>query len=97
MVLDAALKRCNRTHSTLTVVLLSWSRARKGYERRGLPVDAEALARAERVLDGASEEADGGRSGALVELGLDEGHECLMEGNLVRHRVPLPVANGTTI
>jgi hypothetical protein len=44
---DAALTRRARKHSTLTAVVLKWSRARKRYERRGLLVEEPALARAE--------------------------------------------------
>jgi hypothetical protein len=45
---DAALTRRAHTHSTLTAVVLKWSRARKRYERQGLLVEAEALAQAEQ-------------------------------------------------
>ena len=44
---DAALTRRARKHSTLSAVVLRWSRARKRYERQGLLVEAEALERAE--------------------------------------------------
>ena len=44
---DAALTRRARAHSTLSAVVLRWSRARKRYERRGLLVEAAALERAE--------------------------------------------------
>jgi hypothetical protein len=44
---DAALTRRARAHSTLSAVVLKWSRARKRYERQGLMVEAEALERAE--------------------------------------------------
>ena len=45
---DAALTRRSRKHSTLSAVVLKWSRARKRYERQGLLVEAEALERAEQ-------------------------------------------------
>ena len=45
---DAALTRRARKHSTLTAVVLKWSRARKRYERQGLLVEAQALDEAER-------------------------------------------------
>lgn len=45
---DAALTRRARKHSTLTAVVLKWSRARQRYERQGLLVDAEALDLAEQ-------------------------------------------------
>ena len=45
---DTALTRRARKHSTLSAVVLRWSRARKRYERQGLLVEAEALERAEQ-------------------------------------------------
>jgi len=44
---DAAITRRARKHSTLSAVVLKWSRARKRYERQGLLVEEAALARAE--------------------------------------------------
>ncbi len=44
---DAALTRRARKHSTLSAVVLRWSRPRKRYERQGVLVEEEALARAE--------------------------------------------------
>jgi hypothetical protein len=44
---DAALTRRSRKHSTLSPVVLRWSRARKRYERQGVLVELEALERAE--------------------------------------------------
>ena len=44
---DAALTRRARKHSTLSAVVLKWSRARKQYERQGLLVEQEGLERAE--------------------------------------------------
>ena len=45
---DAALTRRARKHSTLSAVVLRWSRARKRYERQGLLVEAQALEKAEQ-------------------------------------------------
>ncbi len=45
---DAALTRRARKHSTLSAVVLRWSRARKRYERQGLLVEEEGLDRAEK-------------------------------------------------
>lgn len=45
---DAALTRRARKHSTLTAVVLKWSRARKRYERQGLLVEEQALEQAEQ-------------------------------------------------
>jgi len=44
---DAALTRRARKYSTLSAVVLKWSSARKRYERQGLLVEDQALARAE--------------------------------------------------
>ena len=44
---DAALTRRARKHSTLSGVVLKWSRARKQYERQGVLVEATGLSRAE--------------------------------------------------
>jgi hypothetical protein len=45
---DTALTRRARKHSTLSAVVLKWSRARKRYERQGLLVEAQALEKAEK-------------------------------------------------
>jgi len=44
---SAALTRRARKHSTLSAVVLKWSRARKRYERQGLLVEEQALQTAE--------------------------------------------------
>src|SRR3989442_5091063 len=44
---DTALTRRARKHSTLSAVVLKWSRARKRYERQGLLVEAQGLEKAE--------------------------------------------------
>ena len=44
---DAALTRRARKHSTLSAVVLKWSRARKRYERQGLLVESKGLEQAE--------------------------------------------------
>ncbi len=45
---DAALTRRSKKYSTLTAVVVRFSRARKRYERQGILVEEEALARAEQ-------------------------------------------------
>lgn len=45
---DAALTRRAKKHSTLSAVVLKWSRARKRYERQGLLVEEQALEQAEQ-------------------------------------------------
>ncbi len=44
---NVALTRRARKHSTLSAVVLKWSRARKRYERQGLLVEVQALEKAE--------------------------------------------------
>ena len=44
---DAALTRRARKHSTLSAVVLKFSRARRRYERQGLLVEEEGLQKAE--------------------------------------------------
>ncbi len=45
---NAALTRRARKHSTLSAVVLKWSRARRRYERQGLLVEDEALDKAQQ-------------------------------------------------
>lgn len=45
---DPALTRRAKKHSTLSAVVLEWSRTRKRYERQGLLVEESALAQAEQ-------------------------------------------------
>jgi hypothetical protein len=45
---DATLTRRARKHSTLSAVVLRWSRARRRYERQGLLVEENALDQAEQ-------------------------------------------------
>ena len=56
---DAALTRRARKHARLSAVVLKWSQARKRYERQGLLVEEDALARAEQecAADAATREA----------------------------------------
>jgi len=51
---DAALSRRSRKYSTLSAVVLKFSRARRRYERQGLLVEETALAKAEEecLVDG---------------------------------------------
>ena len=44
---DAALTRRSKKNSTLSAVVLKWSRTRKRYERQGLLVEEQALEKAE--------------------------------------------------
>jgi hypothetical protein len=58
---DAALTRRARKYSTLAAVALKWSRARKRHERQGLPVEEQALQRAEAEC---LNDAEGGQGAA---------------------------------
>jgi hypothetical protein len=55
---DMALTRRSRKYSTLSAIVLKWSRARKRYERQGVLVEEAALARAEEecLADGDARE-----------------------------------------
>jgi hypothetical protein len=55
---DAALTRRAKKHSTLSAVVLEWSRARERYERQGLLVEEAGLAQAEQecLVDGDARE-----------------------------------------
>jgi hypothetical protein len=44
---DAALTRRSKKHSTLSAVVLKWSKARKRYERQGILVENQGLTKAE--------------------------------------------------
>lgn len=44
---DAALSRRSKKYSTLSAVVLQWSRSRKRYERQGILIEHEALKQAE--------------------------------------------------
>lgn len=61
---DTALTRRARKHSRLSAVVLKWSQARKRYERQGLLVEEDALARAEEACaaDAATREATRARA-----------------------------------
>jgi hypothetical protein len=49
---DTALTRRSRKYSSLSVVVVKWSRARKRYERQGVLVENEAVLRAEQECEG---------------------------------------------
>src|SRR5215510_15524339 len=55
---DAALTRRAKKHSTLSAVVLKWSRARNRYERQGLMVEEQALEKAEEECLADSEGRD---------------------------------------
>ncbi len=52
---DAALIRRARKHSTLSAVVLKWSRARKRYERQSLLIEEQAIEQAEQECPADSE------------------------------------------
>ena len=49
---DAALTRRSRKYSKLAAVVLKFSKARKRYERKGLLVEQQAIAKAEALRAG---------------------------------------------
>ena len=70
---DTALTRRARKYSTLSAVVLKWSRARKRYERQGLLVENQALDRAEQECLADSEVRERRRQRAAVRrAGIDE-------------------------
>lgn len=74
---DAALTRRSSKYSTLSAVVLKWSRARKHYERQGLLVEESALQRAEQeCLDDADVRARQSERAAERRVELD--HEYVL-------------------
>jgi hypothetical protein len=70
---DAALTRRSAKYSTLSAVVLQWSRARKHYERQGLLVEEPALQRAEQeCLDDANMRARRSERAAERRVELDQ-------------------------
>ena len=70
---DAALTRRSSKYSTLSAVVLKWSRARKRYERQGLLVEEAALQRAEQeCLDDADVRARRNERAADRRMELDQ-------------------------
>ena len=63
---DAALTRRSRKYSTLSAVVVRFSRSRKRYERQGLLVEANALERAEEECLGDEEKRRIAREEAAV-------------------------------
>jgi hypothetical protein len=74
---DAALTRRAGKYSTLSAVVLQWSRARKHYERQGLLVDEAALQRAEQECL-ADEEIRARRREREAERRAEMDHEYVM-------------------
>jgi hypothetical protein len=71
---NAALTRRAGKYSTLSAVVLQWSRARKRYERQGLLVEEAALQRAEKECL-ADEEIRARRRKREAERGAEKDHE----------------------
>jgi hypothetical protein len=63
---DAALSRRSRKHSTLSAVVVRFSRARKRYERQGLLVEPAALEQAEQECLDDEEQRQRARSRAAL-------------------------------
>ncbi len=64
---DAALTRRSKKYSTLSAVILKWSRARKRYERQGLLVEEKGLELAEEECLADSEYRERCKERSLVE------------------------------
>ena len=95
---DAALTRRARKHSTLSAVVLKWSRARKRYERQGVLVEAEALEQAEQECLADSEararrrEREAARQAELDRQYVEQFARCVRElfpGCPARREVPI--------
>ncbi len=70
---NTALTRRAGKHSTLSAVVLKWSRARKRYERQGLLIEEQALQRAEQeCLTDADARARRQERRAKLQAGLDQ-------------------------
>lgn len=67
---DTALTRRARKHSTLSAIVLKWSRARKRYERQGVLVEEAGLAAAESACLN-DEEARARRRARVAERRMD--------------------------
>lgn len=63
---DAALTRRSRKYSTLSAVVLKWSRTRKRYERQGLLVEEKGLKLAEKECLSDSEYRERRRERAII-------------------------------
>ncbi len=80
---DATLTRRARKHSMLCAVVLKWSRARKRYERQGLLVEEQALARAEaECLEDADARARQRERSALRRDELDQKYIAQFAGRI---------------
>ncbi len=82
---DSALTRRARKHSTLSAVVLKWSRTRKRYERQGLLVEAQGLEEAEQECLADSDararrrEREAARRGELDQEYVERFADCVRE------------------
>jgi len=75
---DTALTRRARKYSRLAAVVMKWSRARKHYERQGLLVEEEAIARAEDECEADADQREVRRALAAERRAeLDQGYLAL--------------------
>lgn len=95
---DAALSRRSRKHSTLSAVVVRFSRARKRYERQGLLVELPALERAEEeCLSDADQRARARERAGLARESTDASYVRAF-GEAVRAAYPgCPAAEAATI
>ena len=95
---DAALTRRARKHSTLSAVVLRFSRARKRHERQGLLVEEEALDQAEReCMEDAEARAGARRRAAERRAEEDTEHANAFARHLGNRYPGCPSAERTTI
>lgn len=95
---DAALTRRARKHSSVSAVILRWSRARKRYERQGALVEPEALARAEEECRADGERRAEARGKAAVRREVVDARYVAEFAARVRDRYPgCPAVEAATI
>lgn len=95
---NAALTRRSRKFSTLSAVVLKWSRARNRYERQGLLVEARALEEAEAsCLADAEVRAARSRRRAEREADVDQNYMAEFAKAIRRQYPSCPVGRETEI
>jgi hypothetical protein len=85
---DTALTRRARKHSSLAAVVVRFNRSRKRYERQGLLVTEEALARAEDECAADSPERAAARDRAAVARQAEDGEFVAALAQAILQRYP---------
>ena len=95
---DAALTRRARKYSTLSAVVLRFSRARKRYERQGILVEEAALERAERDCLADADARAAARRRAAERRAQEDTEHAIVFARHIGERYPCcPPAERTTI